>query len=50
MKYRLINTNNRDTFEREIQNYLENGWKLEGNLIITFAPNGCQYFTQAVTK
>jgi hypothetical protein len=50
MKYKIIQNDNKDDFEKEVKNKIEDGWKLAGGIHVVVRPNDQTCFYQAIYK
>lgn len=48
--YKVIVNSVRETFDKLVTQYLNEGWYLHGSAKLTISPGGTPYFTQAIIK
>ena len=50
MEYKVVANRDPVAFEKEVEYYLEHGWRLAGNLVVEVSGNGNRTLYQAMTR
>lgn len=50
MRVEILSSSSKDFLAEEINSYLDNGWKLQGQLVVSTVDNGNTQYSQMMSK